>query len=428
MPDEIQDVIVIGAGAAGLAAARVLAEAGRSVLILEARDRIGGRILTVNSHGEPIELGPEFVHGKPPVSMRLLKEAQLETYEIEGEHVRSDAGGLLPADETFGEVFEHLEEMEHWKGDDIAFSAWLAQQKMPDEDRQMLTGYIEGFNAADKDIIGVRGLARQQQAEDKIDGDRLLRIRAGYVAVPEFLAGKVRAAGGHIELNTVVHEIAWQRGAVAIKAGEKVFHSKQCVITLPLGVLQHGDVKFSPAPEKILAAATQMAMGRVRRFTLHFKTAFWREIPAFAEMQMLHGEGTPRTWWTQHPEPKTYITGWSGGPRSDFFAGRSEADIRDYAITALAMQMHMSDAIIRRELLAFHTHDWSNDPFTRGAYSYVPVGAIDAPLIMAEPGDQTAQTLYFAGEHTDPSGHWGTVHGALATGLRAATQILETEA
>src|ERR1700761_5122340 len=133
-----QDTIGIGAGAAGLewgggpAAAglvcvRVLAVAGHRVQVLEARDRIGGRIFTVMDGAEPIELGPEFVHGEPPVTLQLLREAKLETYAMEGEHLCSDAQGVRHCDRSYGESFEYLEELAKYDGPDQSFAAWIAQ-------------------------------------------------------------------------------------------------------------------------------------------------------------------------------------------------------------------------------------------------------------------------------------------------------------
>jgi monoamine oxidase len=131
----------------------------------------------------------------------------------------------------------------------------------------------------------------------------------------------------------------------------------------------------------------------------------------------------PPVWWTTHPEhsPLPTLTGWAGGPRASAFAGRNAEALGHDACRTLAEIFGLSEDRLRAALVSTHTHDWASDPFACGAYSYVPVGALDAPFAMAEP--QSA-TLFFAGEHTDVTGHWGTVHAALRSGLRAAAQVL----
>jgi len=115
------------------------------------------------------------------------------------------------------------------------------------------------------------------------------------------------------------------------------------------------------------------------------------------------------------------LTGWVGGPRSAALAGQSADQLAVQACVTLAKVFGVSEDKVRSELVSAHTHDWAGDPFSLGAYSYVPAGALDAPRAMTEPAEDT---LFFAGEHTDITGHWGTVHAALRSGLRAAAQVL----
>jgi monoamine oxidase len=135
----------------------------------------------------------------------------------------------------------------------------------------------------------------------------------------------------------------------------------------------------------------------------------------------------PATWWTPMPDDAPTITAWIGGPsvgafeRADGTGGDANARL-DRSLRTLAAAFGMSQADIRQQLLSWHAHDWQADPYARGAYSYAPAGAIDASARMTQPVEQT---LYFAGEHTDVSGHWGTVHGALRSGIRAAAQLLQ---
>jgi monoamine oxidase len=433
MPDAKQKVIVIGAGMAGLTAARALAEAGRSVTLLEAGNRVGGRILTIREGGEVIELGAEFVHGKPPELWSLIEEAGLETYELGGPTLSYEDGKLRAEEQEETEEDQRMQllnRLETRNGPDISFADYLVEQNVTGDRRQEAIGYVEGFNAADHRIIGVASLGMQQAAEDAIEGDRMFRIRAGYDRLPEFLAEKLTAAGCSIVLNTLVERIEWSSGRVRVEAnriGSPVVHeAAQAVVALPLGVLQKHAVEFVPVPDPV-HESRRLRMGCVRRFTLLFRERFWTAQPtdrreASANFSFLFAfESMPPVWWTPLPATSNSITGWVGGPRSEVFANLSADELGRLACETLAPIFSLPQDEIRRQLIGCFTHDWQRDGLFYGAYSYVSAGALDACSKMTIPADNT---LFFAGEHTDTTGHWGTVHAAIRSGLRAAGQIL----
>jgi monoamine oxidase len=426
------DIIVIGAGMAGLAAARSVAEAGRSVTLIEASSRIGGRILTIREDNEVIELGAEFIHGRPLELWSLIEEAGLETYEIDGLTLRFEDGRLNPAHpDPENESSSVLDPLEGYIGPDIPFSEYLDQHQFPDELRDTSIGYVEGFNAADYRIIGVQSLGLQQAAEDEIGGKDLFRIRSGYGQLPQFLCDRFIAANGQLHLNTLVERVEWSKGSVQVSAslaGQPVTHTaKQAVITLPLGVLQQRVVEFVPVPTPVLEAR-RLRMGNARRFTMLFREKFWADgaAPNSAENGdfsfLFSFRSMPPVWWTPLPEPSNTLTGWVGGPRSESLANLTPTMLGDSACEALGEIFSIEAADIRTELIATYSHDWQRDGLSFGSYSYVPAGALDACSKMTIPEDHT---LYFAGEHTDTTGHWGTVHAALRSGLRAANQVLK---
>jgi monoamine oxidase len=445
---EYSDVLVIGAGMAGLTAARTLAEAGRAVTVLEAAPRIGGRIFTMRAGDETIELGAEFIHGNPPELWSLIGEAGLETYESTGPHLSFEDGQLISgrAEEAEEDArFAVLEKLEAWTGPDLTFADYLARQSFSDDLRQGAIGYVEGFNAADHRVIGIAALGMQQAAEDETEGDRLFRLRSGYDALPNFLARKFTEAGGTLLLDTLVERVEWSAGKVLVSAsvaGEPTAHrAAQVIVTVPLGVLQHGTIEFVPVPQAV-REAYRLRMGHVRRFTLVLREGFWPVLRASTPgglRQQQSGENhqhagfsflfafdqMPPVWWTAHPAPGNSLTGWVGGPRSDALANLTAPQLGELACETLAKILAVPPESVRAELLACYTHDWSRDALAFGAYSYVPAGALDACSKMTLPAQDT---LFFAGEHTDTTGHWGTVHAAIRSGLRAAQQVLATSA
>jgi monoamine oxidase len=438
----MKNVIVVGAGVAGLTAAVKLAEAGWTVIVLEASDRVGGRIRTAHVGNVAIELGAEFVHGKPPELLAMLDELKLPRYELGGTDISFSPDGMLhPHDDASSDdddagPFALLEELTRWSEahpeEELSFSQWLARQSVSDEQAASVTGYVEGFNAADATQISVRSLAVQQHAEDSIGGDTSFHVRDGYDRLTAALAQRLRRAGGHVALSTRLVDVQWtRRAAHCLCDGGQKFSADKVVVTLPLGVLQHGDVRFVPDPGDMLQQAARMRMGHVCRVNLLFKRRWWAALEhsqheALQKLGFLlpaqRAEGAHfNVFWTGFPSLDPVLTAWVGGPAADVFDALDDHAIVHIACGDLARIFGLTQDQVLDEMESHHMHNWQRDPLARGAYSWVPAGAVDASEKMSQPVEDT---LYFAGEHTDTTGHWGTVHGAMRSGLRAADQVL----
>jgi monoamine oxidase len=189
---------------------------------------------------------------------------------------------------------------------------------------------------------------------------------------------------------------------------------------VPIGVLR--TLVFDP-PIAALEAARRLATGPVVRISFVFRERFWAALaPGLAEMSMLHSrDALLPTWWTTNPVEAPVLTGWAGGPRAEKMQSLDESRRVDAAIDALGRVLGCGREAVSRQVLSSHTHDWQKDPFAQGGYSYVPAGANGVMKVLADPVEQT---LFFAGEATDTEGRSGLVHGAIATGERAARQIL----
>jgi monoamine oxidase len=410
------DVVVVGAGVAGLTAARGLAEAGLSVVLLEAAERVGGRVHTVRLAGsnEPVEAGAEFVHGCPLELTALAEEARLALVEREGKFYSFENGRLGGA-EWEDSAFDVLDELP--EEGDRPFAEFLARRKLPEKIAKRVTDYVEGFNAADAKVIGTAALRKQQQAEEAIEGQRIFHIREGYDRVPLFLLDRFLAAGGRANLQTPVTEIAWKRGEARVRTANAAIaeiRARWVVAALPLGVLQAGSVRISPMPDAAAEAIGKLVMGAATRITLLFRVRFWEKSAPGLSFLFAAGEEVS-VWWSPSAE-SAVLTGWIGGPRAA--DGPTGEALRDAGLAVLGKIFGRED--LDSLLLDWNSHDWQVDPLSLGAYSYAPAGAVAASDALAAPFEDT---LYFCGEHTDTTGQWGTVHAAMRSGIRVVQRI-----
>jgi len=428
------DVLIVGAGAAGLAAAAELTRAGAAVQVLEARDRIGGRIHTLRDErwGYPLELGAEFVHGKPPEIWDLARASGLEIAEMTGRDLCSDAERLKQCE--FYEDFDRaLRKMEEHQEPDRPFSEFIHAVEAPPKVKQHATAFVTGFNAARAGEISVRSLVQQSKADEEIDGDTAYHLRDGFGSLLHALIAAADAAKVELRLRTVVRRIEWQRGGVRVAAhadGKTESFAARCaLITLPLGVLQSSEVQFDPPLRVKQSAFDALVMGPVVRVVLSFRRRFWSELHDAAgkkleDLRFVFSEENDLAfpvWWTAAPTNVAVITGWAAGDRADRLRNLTPHDIKRESLRSLARVLHVTQRSVEDDLIRAYTHDWQSDPFSCGAYSYVRAGGFDAAKTLADPLDVT---LFFAGEATDNSGHHGTVHGAIASGKRAAREVL----
>lgn len=435
---EALDVIIVGAGVAGLAALRDLDRAGKRVLCLEARDRIGGRIYTVRDERSPIpiELGAEFVHGRPREILNVVASAPLAMYHCAEHAIHVRDGKPLKDEDAWRQIGEVMKDVEAAveSGREETFSEFLEGTTYSTETKELATSYVEGFNAARSEVIGITSLAKDAKAADEIDGDCSFRLVNGYEAVPHWMIQGIEDLGSKLRLNCVARAIRWKAGRVSVEfvsessGAVQTISAKQMIVTVPLGVLQAkaampGAIRFDPEPDDVLDAAKQLRFGQVIRLILRFQKAVWEENEDFAEAGfLLSNEKHFPAWWTPLPIRARSITGWCSGPHADSLLGADKAEIVSCAIHDLSRILGTSTAKLGELLEATYFHDWHGDPSARGAYSYVPAHAMHAREKFAQP---VADTLYFSGEATELNGHSATVHGAIASGRRAARQILD---
>jgi monoamine oxidase len=435
------DVLIIGAGVAGLAAAGMLSRAGIRVLVLEARNRLGGRVLTVHPPDldVAIELGAEFIHGRPPQTFELIESGGLQTSMIKGEPFCSNEVSIGRCD-FWGRIEKVLDLMMKKTSPQQSFDAFVRQLRDPEiseEDKRAACSYVRGFHAAHPEEISVQSLREGIEAEEKIDGDSQFRLPQGYDRLVSTLEQNIDRKHSAIALKTTVTNVGWRSGAVEVEArkadGSRVkAFAPQLLVTLPLGLLtakRGGDavVTFDPPLLSKTAALSKLRVGHVIRVTIVFRSRFWAEIKAegrtLSKMTFLFSRDPVfPTWWTLTPLEAPVLTAWAPADAAERLSGLSDAEICEEAIQALARVLHVSLERCRTELVHAYTHNWQNDAYSRGAYSYVSVGGGDTQRELAAP---VQNTLFFAGEATNFEGHHGTVYGAIVSGYRAAEEILK---
>jgi monoamine oxidase len=427
------DAIVIGAGAAGLAAARSLAGRSLRVILVEARDREGGRVWSRpgGRAAVPAELGAEFIHGRAEETMALLRDTGTAAIDTAGESwTRSKDGRLQPANDTFPSSAKILEGA-HSLADDESVDRYLKRFQGDESKRETVEAaraFVEGFEAADPAIASARAIAAELLSGVDFASARPL---GGYRPMFERLRNACASAGVQSCLSTVVRRISWRTGAVAVDAkssyGEtRTIRARAAIVTLPVGVLRHsgsgGEVVFDPdLPAAKRKALEYIEMGHVVKVTLRFRTAFWERIQAgrYREGAFFRSVGQPfPAYWTQVPVRSELIVAWAGGPKATALSNASREEVIGRALSGLGL-LFEEPALPLKEYEDAVMHDWSRDPFARGAYSYVAVGGGDARAALAASVDNT---LFFAGEATSGDGQGGTVNGALETGERAACE------
>jgi monoamine oxidase len=424
------DVIIVGAGASGLQAALSLLSRNIKVLVLEARNRAGGRIHTIkNGFTCNTEAGAEFVHGNLPKTMELLEQYEIKYHKVKGTMFRVEKGHFQKDDS----LIEHYREMENCLQEirsDISVEEFLRKyfsDHKYESLRSSMRRFVEGYDAADIKSASTLSFRKEWMNED----DNQFRIENGYSVLVNAMTAECINKGCTIIYNEAVKEINFENDICITTKNSTVYQSQKVILTVPLGILQlenddENAIQFKPPISEYISCAAKIGYGNVIKFLLEFKTPFWASEETkkktgtnLSNLGWIFSDEKVPTWWTQAPR-ETLLTGWLAGPQTVHYANFSKEDLLKTGINSLSSIFHSTTDELMDQLNCFEIYNWQQDSFANGAYCFETV---DSNMYRNKLNEGIKDKIFFAGEAMSYE-NTGTVEAAFASGFQAAGKII----
>ena len=415
-PPDTKSILVVGAGMAGLAAARSLADAGWPVRLIEARDRIGGRVHTNRDWGAPLEMGASWIQGARDNPLTdLANQAQVQTVSTDYDQVAKLAVDprLQPLDyqeKTWRRFVERARDEVDGGSLGAAVDAAATSEELSGPERAQLAYYVN-TEIEDEYAADASQLSAMTFDTGRYTGGPQVIIPSGYDALPRLLAD-----GLQIALNTPVTAVTRRAGSVTVRSGDTTFDGPAAIVTVPLGVLKSGAITFDPPlPEGHAHAVNALGFGVLSKSFFRFDRRTWQHENAFYQFIGTQ-PGVWAQWFTMPIAAGPIVLAFNAGDRGRSVESSSPNDLIA-SVLPIARQLFGDNA----SPVEIRTSSWTTDPYARGAYSFhAPGSGLDDRRQLQEPiGDR----LYLAGEAVGANNP-ATVHGAVLSGQYAAAELM----
>ena len=418
------DVIVIGAGMSGLAAAKDLQSKGKKVILLEAQNAIGGRTVTDRSLGVPLDLGASWIHGvnKNPIAaiastLNLATSPTnydaIQRYDYDGREITDTEDTLV--DKNYSTLMSAVSKAQRAAKQDQSLGVTInsinaTKTYTPFEQRAIqysVNTEIEHDYAADVSVMSLK-----YWDQDSDFGGQDVLITQGYDQITSYLA-----SGLDIRLSTIVTEINYAKTTVSVMTSNGTYTAPKVIITTPLGVLKKGVIKFTPSlPASYTSAISRLGMGLLNKLYLRFPYKFWNN-----QEQLLGYIGLEKGRWAewydlQHVTNQPILLGFNAAS----FAATAEAYTDQQTVASAMNVLRTIYGAASPDPVGYKITRWGKNSWSFGSYSYVALGSSPSDCDVFTKSINSR--LYFAGEHTNRA-YIGTVHGAYLSGLRASGQI-----
>jgi monoamine oxidase len=421
-------IIIVGAGAAGLAAARLLLLEGALVTVLEANTRIGGRIWTEEQEGfaAPIERGAEFIHGKAPRTFLLLKRYGISYTKVKGAILKHQENGLSRQRSFIADGRQLTRRLRKIKKDKTVgtFIRNDLRRNKFGSLRKDVRLFVEGYDTADIDSASVMTLKEEWRS---MRHAKQFRVEGGYGKLIEALAEECGKLGGTILTRNTVKTIKNSNtGVEVITQNKQKLAADSAIVTIPVALLRSRkgkkkNISFIPAltavQDKFIRS---LGYGSIIKIFFQFGSNVWEKgggAPGLKRTGFLLSHEKVPTWWTRFPHAEGMLTGWLAGEE---FSGKSKRTILHAGLSSLSKILGISQEHLKKELKAWKIMDWSAQRFARGSYAFETPGSrrwIRKNNIVRN------RCIYFAGEGFHKGGT-GTVEAALESGEDAANKIV----
>lgn len=404
-PNVQPDVIVVGAGIAGLACASQLSEAGVRAVVLEATNRIGGRIWTDTVAQTIVERGAEFIHGDTASVWRVINKAGIKTQKQKVSRVvisnqyEDVTDSLLP-------VYERaVQTIQSYSGAETTVADFINQMEVPDTLKRILKRKYEDYESGSSTEISLKQTVKLANLASNGSGNFF--VKDGYRKLIKTLVAK-----SNIELNSPVTTISSTNGRMLVETSKKLHRSRVVVVTSSIGVLRSDSIQFSPSlPPYFSNALNNFGFGNIVKLNLVFKRSVFQDRLAI--------DNNYASWWPRNFGNHTGMVCFVGGERANELGVLSWRQVLSDALTILSRTVGRD---VSTEVLDFVVDDWSKKPTFKGAYTFPTQKFLGVQKILAEPYFNGG--LYFAGEALNTKGHHATVHGAYESGIETAEKIL----